>query len=141
MGILDWIKTGQNQNGRDANGPSFKEPSADQMPLRFEKPFAHMYGVMSPAERKTVDAIEERWRSQYERFRHYPPMSEGQVHERTVFNAIDGVHRALDARETAPVEAWRSTEVKVDEAFRNVREAFKDQRQFVEHEMKDCWER
>jgi len=141
MGILDWIKAGQNQNGRDTDSASAKERPADPMPFRFEKPFAHVYGVMSPAERQIVDGIEDRWRSRYEFFRNYPSMSEGQDHERSVFNAIDGMHRALDAREHAPVETWKSAEAKVDEAFRNVRDAFKDQRRFVEHEMKDSWER
>jgi hypothetical protein len=141
MGILDWIKADQNQNGQGVKTASVTERPSDQIPLRFDKPFAHMYSVMSPAEREVVNAIEDRWRSRYALFRNYPPMSEGQVHERAVFNAIDGMHRALDARETAPFKSWKKAEVKVEEAFRNVRETFKDQRRFVESEMKDSWER
>ncbi len=61
-----------------------------------------MYGVMSAEERKIVDEIEARWKQQYDSFRNHPAMSEGQQHDMAVFRAIDGVHKALSARENAP---------------------------------------
>ena len=140
MRFLDWIKgAGNDDNAQRDSVP--KRPSLDAVPFRFQRPFDYMHNVMSPDERKIVDAVEARWRERYEQFRNYPPMSEGQEHERAVFHAVDGIHNAMHARETAPYGDWKALEANVEKAFAEVRFAFTEQRRFVEHECDKSWER
>jgi hypothetical protein len=106
--------------------------ASDEMPFRFQKPFAHMEYSMSPEEHKVVDAIQARWEKEYAFFKDYPPVSEGQHYDDKVFHAVDGIQRALDAREQAPWKEWKQREANFEKAVKDVREAFSEQRKYVE---------
>ena len=121
---------------RQERGPesnSLAKPSGE-MPFRFQKPFAHMEHSMSPEERKVVDAIQARWEKQYEFYKDYAPASEGQHYSDRVFRAVDGIQRALDAREQAPFKEWKQLEANFEKSVKDVREAFTQQRNYVEEQ-------
>jgi len=131
------------EQGREGKGPKEEAASitaGDELPFRFQRPFAHMEHVMSPDERKVVEGIETRWKEQYERFKDYPPMSEGQEHERKVFKSVDRLQRALDARERGSFEGWKRLESEVNKAMGNVRQAFAAQRKYVGREVSEAKE-
>jgi hypothetical protein len=113
----------------EINAPA-KPPG--EMPFRFQKPFAHMQYSMSPEEHKVVDAIQARWEKEYDFYKGYQPASEGQHYGDKVFHAVDGIQRALDAREQAPFKEWKGLEADFEKAVKDVREAFAEQRRYVE---------
>lgn len=136
MGMLDWIKKSGGGKSLDER-PSIRRYGPGEMAYRFEKPFAHMHYLMTPSERKVVEGIEARWREQYEQLKNYPPMSESQEWDTKVFQAIDDVHRALDAREDGHHKDWKTLEANAEKAFEGVRDAFADQRKHLERDLAD----
>jgi hypothetical protein len=152
MGFFDWMtRHGNESHETDANlsrtdenhlgsepesAPQgeYLKPDGDSLPFRFRKPFTHLYPLMSPEERELLDAVEARFKERYEQFRNYPPMSEGQEHELTVFKAIDKVHRAMDARKDGRPKDWNRLEAVVNHAVGGMQKAFMEQRLFVHRE-------
>ena len=137
MASFDWIKQRGDLARADDRNPN-QAGRPDEVAFRFQKPFAHMEYLMAPEERKVVQAVEARWKERYDALKDYPPMSEGQEHERAVFRAVDGVHRAMDARERGAFEDWKRLEANVDKAVGEVRAAFREQRQFVAREVAEA---
>jgi hypothetical protein len=134
MGFLDWMEQG---NGREGSSERQSIPNygPNEVAFRFQKPFRHLEGFMSPQERRVVEGIEARWKEFYEKFENYPPTSEGQEHETKVFRAVDDAYRALDAREHGEFKDWKRLEADVDKAMGRVREGFTEQRKYVEREV------
>jgi hypothetical protein len=141
MGFLDWTTRGKADENGKSESASPEKSASGELPFRFQEPFAHVYSVMSAEERKIVDEIETRWKQRYDLFRNHPAMSEGQQHEMAVFRAIDGVHKALNARENAPFGDWKRLEANAEKAIEYVRRAFDEQRRFVGREMNRSRER
>jgi len=150
MGLVDWIKNRnkdrsqwsphvpektKSASSRDAKQEKPSEIRRNDMPFRFEKPFAHLEYLMTEQERNVVDRIEARWKARYEQVRDYPPMSETQDHEANVFRAVDDAYRTLVARERAPFEQWKRLEADADRAIGDVQRAFSKQRNWVEQVM------
>jgi hypothetical protein len=129
------MASGHNDSpARQERGPEINplaKPSGE-MPFRFQKPFAHMEYSMSPDERKVVDAIQARWEKEYDFYKDYAPASQGQHYDDKVFRAVDGMQRVLDARERAPWKEWKQLEANFEKAVKDVREAFSEQRKYVE---------
>ena len=125
----------QDREGKRPKGEVASITAGNELPFRFQRPFAHMELVMSPEERKVVEGIETRWKEQYQRFKDYLPMSEGQEHERKVFKSVDRLQRALDARERGGFEDWKRLESEVNKAMGNVRQVFAAQRKYVGREV------
>lgn len=136
MGLLDWMRGRSVRQNDNSQMPEPKVYAANEVAFRFEKPFAHLDHFMTADERKVVDGIEARWRKVYDAFKNAPPMSEGQAYEGAVFDAVDHLCRALVARERGPSKEWDRLEEGVDSAVKNVREAFAEERKFVERERK-----
>lgn len=128
-GVREWY---EREDKVKEDTPQLK---SDGVPFRYQKPFAHLEHDMTPKERDIVAGIEARWKERYERFKDYPPMSDGLEHESAVFHAVDRLHKTLDARETGQFEDWKRLEKGVERAMGSLREVFREQRRFVAQEV------
>ncbi len=91
--------------------------------------------------RRTPEAAEKAsygirgWYERDEPPKSYPPTSEGQEHERAVFDAVDDLGKALHARKEGRFEDWKRLERGVERSMGKVRNAFHNQRRFGAREV------